>query len=126
MTVVLDASAFLALVFDEPGSEAVADYAEDAAISAVNAAEIISKLTERNIPESDFESVWRLLSTFVRDFGAKQALECGQLRQATRQFGLSLGDRACLALALELEARAVTSDRAWTGLDIGVEIEVIR
>jgi PIN domain nuclease of toxin-antitoxin system len=58
--------------------------------------------------------------------GSDEALDSGLLREATRAAGLSLGDRLCLAAARARQARVLTADRSWAGLDVGVEIEVIR
>jgi ribonuclease VapC len=126
VTVVLDASAVLALVFGEPGAEAVADRLSEATISSVNAAEVVSKLIDRKTPAADLDRVWTLVSTLVNDFTAPQALRSGQLRDTTRPHGLSLGDRACLALAEETGATILTADRAWADLGLGIDIELIR
>lgn len=126
MTTVLDASAVLALVFGEAGAERVADALPDAIVSSVNAAEIVSKLVDRDTPSEDIDRVWILVSGLTRDFSTTQALRSGQLRADTRKAGLSLGDRACLALAKETGATILTADRAWADLDLGLNIELIR
>lgn len=123
---VLDASAILAYVYGEPGADRVADVLAEASISAVNAAEVVSKLVERNTPQDAFQSVWEMVSGMTQPFTAAQALRSGQLRDVTRAFGLSLGDRACLALAEDMAAPALTADRVWAGLDLDVNVEVIR
>ena len=62
----------------------------------------------------------------IRPFDAALAVTAGQLRAATREKGLSLGDRACVALAIRVQMRIVTADRAWTGFGLDVEVELIR
>lgn len=126
MTVVLDSSALLALLWSETGSEGVAAVLDEAIMSAVNMAEVCSKLVDRGIHG---ESVRLLLSDLpvkIIAFDEKQAFGAGELRPATRGLGLSIGDRACLGLAMLEGARAVTADRAWSELQLGVAIDIIR
>lgn len=132
MRAVLDASAFLAYLQDEPGGEVVADaIAGGAAISAANLAEVLSRaaahgadpqrllrrLTERGLIDGAVE---------VEPLTTADAAEIARLRPLTKTAGLSLGDRACVALALRLGQPALTADRAWDGLDLGVELQQIR
>lgn len=126
MRAVLDSSAVLAFVFGEPGGDSVREYVNDAGISSVNAAEVVTKLVEWNIPEDKFDAVWTMLAGMIAEFSPAHALEAGRLRKITQRVGLSLGDRACLALAKETGAVVVTADRIWADLDHGVRIEVIR
>ena len=124
--IVLDASAVLAVIFREPGAERVIEQALGSAISAVNHAEVISRLADEG---ADRELASREISRLrfeVTPFDQRQAEHAGYLRSATRHIGLSLGDRACLALALAREAPVLTADRAWADLDIGLEIQLIR
>ncbi len=126
MTVVLDASAVLAFFWSEPGSEVVAEVVGDSAISAVNLAEVYTKLVDRGIGEEAIRRMLADLPCRVAAFDEVQSLRVGELRRATRRIGLSIGDRACLSLA-ELENAAVlTADRAWAGLDSGVPVRLIR
>lgn len=125
-TVVLDSSALLCLLNQEPGGGVVAAALPNAAISAVNLAEVVAKLRERGLSLDDVETALAGLSLDVCPFAAAQAYAAGDLRPATRAFGLSLGDRACLALARELGAAAVTADRDWLKLDLGIEVRVVR
>jgi PIN domain nuclease of toxin-antitoxin system len=126
VTAVLDASAFLAFAFGESGADRVAEHLADCAISAVNAAEIVAKLQERGTPPGEADSVWSHVEALTRPFTSSQARACGLLRGQTRSSGLSLGDRACIALAQQIGDRVLTADRAWATLDLGIEIEVIR
>ena len=123
---VLDASALLATLQDEPGAAEIDARLPQACISAVNLSEVVAKLTERGTPTDIALGFMAALDLDVRPFERAQAEHAGWLRPATRRLGLSLGDRACLALAAELEATAVTSDRNWARLDVGIAVEVVR
>lgn len=126
MTVVLDTSAILALLFDEPGRERVASVLDEASVSAVNLAEIVTKLIDVGYADEDMEQAVEAFLPFVAPFDVPLAIAAGAMRRGTRQHGLSLGDRACLALAQRDSAQALTADRAWSQLDIGVAVDVIR
>lgn len=126
MSVVLDTSAVLALVFDEPGRDRVASVVDEASISAVNLAEIVSKLVDMGYEDEDASRVVEAFLPSVMPFDVPLAVAAGALRRRTREHGLSLGDRACLALALRESAPVLTADRAWGQLDIDVEVDVIR
>ena len=123
---VLDSSALLCLLNGEVGAERVAEALPSAAIGAVNLAEIVAKLREKGLSAEEADEVLGGLHLDVRPFTAAQAAATGHLRPATRSLGLSLGDRACLALAAELGAVALTTDRGWAGADVGVAVEVLR
>jgi len=124
--VVLDASALLALLNSEPGSRIVEESLSSAAVSAVNLSEVVSKLSERGMPEAEVRTALEGLGLDVRPFDTAMAYSAGTLRPATRGLGLSLGDRACLALGLSLSAPVLTTDRSWRKLKIGVKIRAIR
>lgn len=123
---ILDASALLCLLNEEQGSEHVLEALPTAVIGAANLAEVVSKLRERGLSAEEVQDVLGSLPLDVRPLTAAQAYAIGHLRPATRTLGLSLGDRACLALAAELSVPALTADQAWTDLDIGVDVELIR
>ncbi|WP_244414142.1 type II toxin-antitoxin system VapC family toxin [Methylorubrum extorquens] len=126
--VVLDASAILAVIFEEPGAERVAVHLPGAMASTVNVAEVMTKLFELGMPEETVDDVVAGLQLTVLPFELEQAAQTAKLRMRTREAGLSLGDRACLAAAKSQDASALTSDRAWKGLQraTGVKIELIR
>lgn len=124
--VVLDTSALLALVFDEPGGDMVAPHIATATMSAVNLSEAVSKLTDRGASFDEVTAIISGLSLAIAVFDVEQAWVTGALRSATRQHGLSLGDRACLALARTRGLPAMTADRTWAEVDAGVEVRVIR
>lgn len=116
----------LCLLNAEPGSDRVAASLDGAAISAVNLAETAGKLRERGLDATEAREALSALPLDVRPFTEDQAFDAGALRPLTRPLGLSLGDRACLALAKEMNAVALTADREWLKLDIGVKVELVR
>lgn len=126
MSSVIDASALLALLQDEPGANRVADALSDAIISAVNVSEVVAKLCDNGFEPDQARETLEILPLNVVDFDLPQAIEAGLLRRATRSFGLSLGDRACLALAARSGVSAMTADRAWAQLEIGIPVDLIR
>lgn len=123
---VLDSSALLCLLNAEAGAEQVVAALPLAVMSAVDLAEVVAKLRERGLLLEEIRTALAGLSLDVRSFAADQAYESGDLRPPTRAFGLSLGDRACLALAAELDAPVLTADREWRKLKLGVEIRLVR
>ena len=123
--VVLDASALIALMRDEKGAERVATVIDRAVIGAVNLAEVVSKFV-RGIAVGVIREWIETLELNVRPFDRELSYAAAALLPATRAQGLSLGDRACLALALTLKAPALTTDRAWDAVDVGVAVEVVR
>lgn len=124
--VVLDASAILVLLNDEPGAAVVAETLEEAVVSAVNLSEVVGKLLETGMPRQEAEDTLGGLGLEVRPFDEAAAWDAGALRSGTRKAGLSLGDRACLALAKQLNLPAVTADSAWTKSATGVEVRLVR
>ena len=125
---VLDASAVLALLQAEPGSDAVFSRIEHDAccISAVNVTEVLTRLVDRGMSAHHAEAAFDALELAVSPFDDAAARACAALRLASRAFGLSIGDRACLALAQAQKLPALTADRAWAQLDCGVAIEQLR
>ena len=126
MTVVLDASAVLVLLNGEPGMAVVAEVLPRAVIGAVNISEAVAKLAEGGMPGSAIQEAIEGLRLNILPFDAELALAAGLLRPLTRSAGLSLGDRACLALGMRLQLPVLTADRIWAGLDLDVEVELIR
>lgn len=124
---VLDASAVLAVLNEEPGSDAVIQFiATGAVVSTVNLSEIVTKLSERGMPEEIIRETLASLSIIISDFDRTVAYKAGLLRLSTKQWGLSLGDRACLALAQHLKLPAVTADKVWGNLSLPIDIRIIR
>ncbi len=126
MTWVLDSSAILADFLKEPGCEIVRASRGAHVVSAVNFAEVYSKLVERGLTVEKIEKLRAIEPFTVVEFDCPQAILSAQLRPVTKHLGLSLGDRACLALAIRENATVLTADRSWAGLDLGIEIKVIR
>jgi ribonuclease VapC len=125
--IVLDASAVLAIIHEEPGSQRLTpDLLAQATISTVNLAEVQGKLVGSGWdPEEAWEDALSPVSEIVA-FTSEQAKTSGALIAETRPLGLSLGDRACLALAMDLKAPVYTADRSWKNLKLGIRIHVIR
>lgn len=123
---VLDASAVLAVLLDEPQSERVSAFLSSGGIGAVNLSEVVAKLQERGMPDAAIDRVLGHLDLEVVPFDEAQAMAACKLRAHTKAQGLSLGDRACLALALARGVPAVTTDRGWAALDIGAKVIVAR
>jgi ribonuclease VapC len=127
VTVVLDASALLALLYREPGAEAVEEVLDGAAVSAVNWSEVLQKLSRRGLdPASPVVAALQKLGLRVEPFTGADAQRAAELWEAGREIGLSVGDRACLALAHRLGAEALTADRVWEKADCGVVVRLVR
>jgi PIN domain nuclease of toxin-antitoxin system len=125
---VLDASALLALLRQEPGAEKVREVLSDAAMSAVNLAEVAGYLARNGATLAEIAEALSPLPIERIPFGEEDAYDTAMLMTATRSAGLSLGDRACLALAKRLGLPALTADRNWSSVAsaVGVRVTVIR
>jgi len=125
--IVLDASALLAVLNREPGAEKLTpQLLSGATSSSVNLAEVQSKLVSRGIKPDE---AWEATISPIREASAftdDQAKIAGSLIAQTSAFGLSLGDRACLALGIALKAPVYTADRSWRNLKLGVRIHLVR
>jgi ribonuclease VapC len=124
--VALDSSAILALLLSEPGGSRVAPVLHNGVLSTVNLAEVHTVLLRRG---EDSITAWKKLTALpfeVCPLTQQQARLVAELEASTKRFGLSLGDRACLALAIERKAKVYTTDRTWKSLSLGIEVEVIR
>jgi PIN domain nuclease of toxin-antitoxin system len=124
--VVLDASALLALLDDEPGADVVAPVLGDALLTTVNLAEVLTKLEERGVPEREGFNAIEGLDLKLVEVDVELARASARLRVGTRRAGLSLGDRVCLALAEQRGVPVLTADRAWAKLGLPLDIRVIR
>ncbi|MGA2248990.1 type II toxin-antitoxin system VapC family toxin [Terracidiphilus sp.] len=123
---VLDSSAILALLLGEPGGRLVVPHLDEAAVSAVHLSEVHSRLIHLGEPPA---AAWERLMALrceIWPFTEEQARVAAELISITRPYGLSLGDRACIALAMERKAKILTADRVWKQLSLGVEVEVVR
>ncbi len=123
----LDASALLAILNEEAGAEQLTpELLSESAASTVNLAEVQGKLVDLGLSPDD---AWEATLSAVRDvvpFSADHAKLAGNLVAQTRALGLSLGDRACLALGLALKAPVYTADKSWKKLKLGIRIHVVR
>ncbi len=124
--VVLDSSAVLALIHGEPGGEAVRAIMSVSVVSAVNLAEILTKLTDSGTALTEIQEMVSQLPIESAPFDQRQAWVVSTLRARTRERGLSLADNACLALAQTLGCPAWTADRVWADLDLDIEVKLIR
>ena len=123
---VLDASALLCLIRNEPGAQRVAAALPHSQVVAVNLGEVIAKMVELGMSENLIDRVLDPLQLRVVPFDAELARASGLLRAATRAFGLSFGDRACLALAARKGATALTTDRGWRGVGAVAKVDFAR
>lgn len=126
MTAVLDASALLAYLHREEGWQAVRAVVGEACIGAVNWSEVAQKTALRGLDVADVRGLLEEIGLAVVPFTVEQAEFAATLWDSTKGLGLSLADRACLALALLRGVTVWTADRAWRTLDLPVRVEVIR
>lgn len=123
---VFDSSAILAFLFEEPGGDRVAERLRGGLLSSVNHCEVIERMLDRGQSIAGARANVARLQLEIVPFDAAQAERAAELRASTMPFGLSLGDRACIALAERLAAPVMTADRQWGKAALPVEIEVIR
>lgn len=126
MSVVLDASAVLAFLHDEPGSLVVSRALEGALVSSVNWSEVLQKALDRSVGVDGMQQEFVDLGVTFEPFTQDHAEIAAQLWSKTRSHGLSFADRACLALGIDQNLPVLTADRAWRQLELTVEIRVIR
>ena len=124
---VFDASAILAIYYSEAGIDRVKELLDAGSpfISAANLCEVLTKLSDDGFTVESVLQTFYGLQIDVREFGTDLAIEAAKLRSNTRSLGLSLGDLACLALGIKLDATIVTADKSWAKLK-SAKIEVIR
>jgi ribonuclease VapC len=124
---VLDSTAVLALLYSEPGHQYVREVLAKSAVSAVNLAEIVNKIAHRGPTSETLQESLVRLDLRVEDWSEAMAFQSAEFSRLSKSHGLSLGDRACLTLAKQLRATAVTSDRTWRRLpSLGVRIMIFR
>jgi ribonuclease VapC len=124
--IVIDSSAILALLNQEKGAEIVEKKLDCAIISSVNFSEVLVIAARNGLPQEDFSQLLSNIFSNIVNFDSKQAKIAASLDKITKKHGLSLGDRACLALAKQEKCAVLTADKAWKKLDVGVVVEVIR
>jgi ribonuclease VapC len=121
-TIVLDSSVVIAVLLSEPGHENAIPYLDGSILSSVNVAEILARMIKFQVP---LETALHWLQRYqfdVVNFDTDLAVIATSLLPKTNPFGLSLGDRACIATAINKQCKVITFDRVWEKLDIGVEI----
>lgn len=124
---ILDASALIAYLTNERGTDIVEEAIRTGAIiSTVNLSEVAAKLHTHGEKKEELRNILQRLTISVITFDEEQAYCAGDLFIQTRQAGLSFGDRACLALTKVKQGTALTSDTAWARINVGVPIELIR
>ena len=123
---VLDASAVLALLFEESGAATVAEVLPRAVVSAANWVEVAQRGLEKGIDPTTDRHRLEAIGLAVVPLTAQQAEDAAGLRAVTRHLGLSLADRCCLALARETGCSVLTADAAWARADLGAEVVLIR
>jgi len=123
---VLDASAALAVLFEERGYRGVEPLLPDCGISVVNMAEVLSRLVLLGARVEQAMTAFQSLGVEVLPFEPQHAVQAAHMARTTRGHGLSLGDRVCLATAKIRNVPAITVDRAWRGFRLGVQIRCVR
>ena len=123
---VLDASALLAALHGEPGGAQVEPQIQQAAMSSVNWAEVVQRSVALGLALEGLRDDLEAIGLTIFHFTAEDAETSAELWPRTRSMGMSLGDRACLALALRLGLPTLTADQVWAQLDVGVEVRVVR
>ncbi len=124
--IIFDSSAILALLNMERGHEIVAENLDRAIVSSVNFSEVITVLARKGLGQE--RVIKSLKETFlhIEDFDTEQAIIAAKLDEVTRAHGLSLGDRACLALAKSKNLSVLTADKVWRELELSVKVQLIR
>ncbi|MES9903907.1 MAG: type II toxin-antitoxin system VapC family toxin [Sedimenticola sp.] len=126
MSSVLDASALLAYLHREPGWETVQAVIDTACIGAVNWCEVAQKTEQKGMDAVSVRSLLEELGLEVIPFSVEQAEIAAQLWEKSRQHGLSLADRACLALAIDQNTPVLTADKVWAKLNLDADIRLLR
>lgn len=126
MTIVLDASAVLALLYDEPGKDLVIAHAQGALLLSVNLSEVLTRVIDKGGDAERIQKLLQRLELTIVPFDEELAALAAKLRRATKPVGASLGGRACLALAAARQLQVLTADQRWAELDLGIDIRMIR
>lgn len=128
--IVIDTSAVIALINREEGFEIVEKYVGNTVISSVNFSEVITVMNRElfKTEEEMAEGLKLIRNTFshIIDFDVEQAIIAASLDSITKKYGLSFGDRACLALAKHHKLPTLTADKVWKGLDLDIKVKLIR
>ena len=124
---ILDSSSLIAMLNSETGADMVESLLTHSIMSTINVAEVVAELDKKLsiAPEQSRVIILDVVNQII-PFDFDHAIEAGRLRKYTQKFGLSLGDRACIALALSTGYPVYTTDKIWSQLDLGCEVIVIR
>lgn len=124
----LDASALLAVIFNEPGAGRVFDLLDDSAIHTLHLAEVARKMVSIGMPADEvIARLGELSLETLEEFSVKHLHQIARLAPEAKRLGLSLGDCVCLTLAESLDRTAVTADRSWKEISgLNVKIDLIR
>ena len=123
---VLDSSAVIALLLNEEGAEIVSGYEGKTAISAINLAEVCSRLIEIGLPEEQIQEHVASIRVQIYPFDTEQAYAVSRFRNIARKNGMSLADCACIQLGKQLRLPVLTGDKVWARVNLGVEVKLIR
>ncbi len=126
MNFVVDASALLAVILEEPGADTAFSLMRDSEMSAINLSEVYAKLISQGVTLPDAQGQAARFELTICEFGELHAAKTAALRPFTRHLGLSFGDRACLAQAELSNLPVLTADKEWAKLDLGIDIRLIR
>jgi PIN domain nuclease of toxin-antitoxin system len=124
--IVFDASAILALLKMEQGHEIVAENLDRAIVSSVNFSEVVTVLARKGFGQEEVIRSLKETFLYIEEFDTEQAVIAASLDEATKENGLSFGDRACLALAKAKNLPVLTADKVWKELDLSFKIQLIR
>ncbi len=123
---VIDASALLAAIHNEAGGDYVQKRIEHCTISSVNWSEVLQKLEREGADTATIEQSLKALGLEIADFTEEDAQLAASLWPVTKELGLSLADRACLATGMRLQKAVITADQAWEAVNATIKIELIR
>lgn len=125
---IIDASALIALFFNEPGATTVLEHIRNSTglVSIVNYCEVLTKLYETEFPVKEFDTVFDRMPLTLIDVNKEISRYAAALRPSTKHAGLSLGDRYCIACAYYYRGTALTADRVWNTVKVSVPIVCIR
>ena len=123
---IIDASAVLVFLNQETGYREISKYMKNSAINSVNLSEVIGKLDDYGVLDRDIEKIIYNLGLEVVDFDFALAFQAGILKKKTKERGLSIGDRACIATGIIKKLPVITSDKIWIEIDLPVKIILCR
>jgi len=124
--IVFDSSVVIAILKQERGFESAESSLSDALISTVNLLEVATYLARNSVPSETIQEVLASFPIQVMPFDESLALQTGCLYYSCKHLGLSLGDRACLALAMSRKLPVLTVDKVWSKLELNIQIQVLR